>query len=202
MDLRTMFLFFFITLGPVKAILPFAYLTTNADAHLRRSIAFMAFVDASVVVVLTALIGKGITAKWGVSTDAVAITGGAVLFIWSMQSLLRMQHPPPVVAPPSQPTHEIAITPITLPTVVTPAGIAAILYFTMSRPDGDWRSLGTILALLMLVMILNLIGLMFAREIIKIAGGRITFLVLGAILAVVQNALAVQILIQAVRRLA
>lgn len=188
-------------MGPVKAILPFIHLTTNADDSLRRSLATTSFFVATIVVVFAALIGKAITAKWGVSPEAVAIAGGVILFIWSLQILLRMQNPPPPVPPPTQPTREMAVTPLTLPTIISPAGIAVILYFTMTRTQGDWHTEAVIIGLLMAVMVMDLLCLIFAESILRFIGGKITLLVLGSVLAVVQNALAAQILIQTFRKL-
>ena len=51
------FIIFFLTLGPLKAIGPFARVTQGADAILRRTLAWRSTLIATVIVLIVALVG-------------------------------------------------------------------------------------------------------------------------------------------------
>ena len=66
---------------------------------------------------------------------------------------------------------------------------------------GDSRMLAAVIGILLLVMVLNLVGMMLARQIIPRLG-LMTFQVLGWIFAVLQAGLAVDAVITSLRNLA
>ncbi|MFZ2087642.1 MAG: MarC family protein, partial [Desulfobaccales bacterium] len=74
------FIIFFLTLGPLKAIGPFAKATVGADAALRRALAWRATLIATVIVLAVALLGAVILKNWRVSVPAIMIAGGLILF--------------------------------------------------------------------------------------------------------------------------
>jgi len=51
------FILFFLTLGPLKAILPFARATAGTEPAFRRAVAWRAVVIATVIVLVVALLG-------------------------------------------------------------------------------------------------------------------------------------------------
>ena len=75
LKLPSIFTLFFITLGPIKTIVPFVALTAGADAHLRRTVALRATLASTAVVLLLSIVGPLILHNWGVSLPAVALTG-------------------------------------------------------------------------------------------------------------------------------
>jgi len=88
---------------------------------------------------------------------------------------------------------------IAFPTVVTPYGIAAlIVVLTNSR---EVERTGAILAILLAVMVLNLLTMLYARRIM----GGVTAMVLqivGAVLGVLQVAVAIDMILRALHELA
>jgi multiple antibiotic resistance protein len=92
------------------------------------------------------------------------------------------------------------VTPLAIPVIVTPWGVTAILFFA-DLAYGDLRMLAVVMGILLLVMVLNLLGMLLARQII--AGvGMITFQVMGWIFAVLQAGLAVDAIVTSLRSLA
>ena len=83
------FLFFFIVLGPLKMLAPFAHLTAAADTGLTRRVALRAFAISSVTLLIAGLIGKTMLMKWGVSTSALALAGGLTLFAVAFRRILE-----------------------------------------------------------------------------------------------------------------
>ena len=69
------FIIFFLTLGPLKAIGPFAQVTRGADPILRKTLAWRATVIATLIVLIVALVGAVILKNWRVSVPAVMIAG-------------------------------------------------------------------------------------------------------------------------------
>ena len=83
------FIIFFLTLGPLKAIGPFAQATRGADPILRRTLAWRATLIATVIVLAVALVGSLILKNWRVSVPAVMIAGGIILFRQAFQMIIE-----------------------------------------------------------------------------------------------------------------
>ena len=196
-----MIVFFFITLGPVKVIPAFLHATARADPNLRRAIAWRAFVISTVTVLAIALFGGQLISRWGISDRAIAITGAVILFIWSLHALLEQINPNAHREPPEEPTLELAAIPLTIPAIITPAGVTAILFFTMAAPPGDHRLMAILAGLLIAIMILDLMSMLGARAMLKAMGGPVTLKVAGGVLAVLQATLAIEVLIRNIQKL-
>jgi multiple antibiotic resistance protein len=193
---------FFLTLGPLKAILPFARVTRGAEPAFRRTVAWQATAIATAIVLGVALLGPFILPNWHVSPPAIAITCGIILFYQALQIIMRT--PAAVSAPAdrgttSPPSPVIAVFPIAIPAIVTAPGIAAIAaIIVINRHDLVHEAI--VVALLLVVMVLNLLTLLNIEPILKrgIAG---VLPVVGWVLAVLQASLAVQIVIASLRAL-
>jgi multiple antibiotic resistance protein len=194
---------FFLTLGPLKAIAPFAQLTQGTDPAFRRSLARRGTAIATAIVIIVALLGSLILENWHVSVPAIVITGGIILFCQALQVILK---PPDVTPPPPQPsgrqtlpTMAAAQFSLAVPALVTAPGIAAIAGF-MAIAEGDWTQKGIIFGSLLMIMGLNLITLLNSEAILK-RGSSHLLRVLAWVLAVLQAALAAQYIINGLVRL-
>jgi multiple antibiotic resistance protein len=194
------FVLFFLTLGPLKAILPFARATHGTELAFQRTVAWRATVIATVIVLIVALLAPLVLGNWHVSPPAVSITAGIILF---SQALRIVMQPPPAPgstaaqASPSPPSAAIAVFPIAIPAIVTAPGIAAIAAI-IALNKHDPGQVAVVVAMLLVVMVLNLLTLWNNEAILKrgVAG---VLPVVGWVLAVLQAALAVQIIIHALR---
>jgi len=81
---------------------------------------------------------------------------------------------------------------------VTPYGIAAVI--TVLESAVEPRMVGAVYLILVIVMLLNLLAMLFARELVR-PPVLLVLQVLGAVLGVLQVGLAVQIIIRALRDL-
>jgi multiple antibiotic resistance protein len=82
--------------------------------------------------------------------------------------------------------------------LLTPYGIAAVIALLASSPDSARTAM--IVGFVFVVMLLNLLAMLFARRIL-VGPMVIVLQVLGAVLAVLQVALAVQIILMGLRSL-
>ena len=192
------FTLFFVTLGPLKIVGPFVQLTRDADETTMRRIAVRAFVLAVIAVLVGGFVGRALLENWGVSASAMLLSGGIIFALVGL-SLVLEQYQPVHAAPPPLPAAPMAAAMrITFPTVVTPYGIAALIVLLANSHDGARTA--SILAILIGVMVLNLLAMLYARQMM----GGVTAMVLpvlGAVLAVLQVALAVEMILRALYEL-
>lgn len=193
------FTFLFVMLGPLKLLGPFVQRTRGLDDATVRQIAFWAFVIATAGIVAGGLIGRETLAKWHVSIPALQITAGIVFFLVAIRHVLEPYEPAHAPAPePLPPTPFAAALRLVFPMVLTPYGIAAVIALLAASTEST-RML-TILGLVLVVMVLNLAAMSFGRRIL-VGAVVIGLQVVGAVLAVLQVALSVQIILGALRSL-
>src|ERR1700685_2584733 len=115
-------------------------------------------------------------ASWRVSSDDMRLAGGILLFAAAREMIGQ------VGRAPSPPAYNAVsewrmVTPLAIPVIVTPWGVTAILFFA-DLAYGDLRMFAVVMGILLLVMVLNLLGMLLARQIIA-AVGMIIFQVMG-----------------------
>src|SRR5215471_10921755 len=195
------FILFFLTLGPLKAILPFARVTRGTEPVFRRTVARRAVMVATIIVLCVAVLGPFVLTNWHVSPPAISITASVILFYQALRII--MQTPPSAPAAtsretsPSPPSPQIAVFPVAIPAIVTAPGIAAIAVIIVLYKH-DLVHEAIVIALLLGVMVLNLVTLWNTEAILKrgLAG---VLPVIGWVLAVLQASLAVQIMMHSLR---
>ncbi len=191
------FIIFFLTLGPLKALGPFAQATQGADPASRRIVAWRATAIATAIVIGVLLFSSVVLEQWRVSMAAVVVAGSIVLFCQSLQIILA---PPAIAPPPLQPqgakpapfSATLAYFPVAVPALVTAPGIVAIVAFIALAGD-DWSQMGLVLGVLLVIMALNLVTLLNTEAILRRLPPPL-LQVVGWVTAVLQAALAVQYL--------
>jgi small neutral amino acid transporter SnatA (MarC family) len=188
---------FFITLGPLKLLVPFARRTQGMDEPEVRQTALYAAAIATLVVIGGSLLGQRMLTAWHVSVAALIIAAGIIFFIVALRQLLEQYNQD--AQPPSQPTSAgppasakaLAIR-LVFPAVLTPYGMAAVIAALAAR--AETQRTAVVLGMVLGIMALNLVAMLYARRILS--GPVVVVLqMIGAILAVLQAALAVQFLI-------
>ena len=192
------FTFLFLMLGPFKIIAPFAKITSNATPELTRQIAIRAIIFSSLALLLAAFLGESILSKYGIPVPVLSLSGGIILFLVALLNIIKQfgtlekheENLPP-------PTLNMAMSPLAFPTIVTPYGIAAVIVFLALSPDLNSKL--TVGAIVLGIMLLNLAVMLFTRKIFKPL--MFVLAILGAILGVVQVALGVLIIFNAIKKL-
>lgn len=186
------FLLFFIMLGPIKAIGPFAAETRELQPAELRALAWKVFWLATITVVIVALVGGGLLQKWHIPPAVLEMAGGLVFLLVALK-LVLVQYEPPAGAPTAgTPAVMHLVFPVTLP----PYGIAAIIVL-MAMSEDITRS-SVVLGMALLVMVLNLLAMLFVRPIMHRIG-QVPLQILGAVLGMLQVALALQLILSAAR---
>jgi multiple antibiotic resistance protein len=201
-DLGQVFTYFFVMLGPLKALGPFVKMTRGVDEAAARKVALRAFLIATVGGLGAAVVGQNLLKKWSISLAALMLAAGLVLLLVALRQVLAQYaddasddvpdsgNAPtaPATLPPG-----LAFAPLAFPTLITPYGAAALIVLLAASPDRA-RDLA-ILGLFVAVMGVDLLAMWFARPILK--HGKAVLAILGAVLGILQVALAVQILLSA-----
>jgi len=195
--LSQVFVLFFVMLGPIKIIAPFALMMKDAEDKSCRKLAIEAFAIASATTLIAAAVGRAILENWNVSLGALLIAGGVILFLVALKQVLQQYAPAPDVE--SRPLNSAlagAAIRLAFPTIVTPYGIAAVIIILAVSPDAIY--VVGVAATLIGVMILNLLAMVYARKILKVVG-MMPLQIVGTVLSVLQVALGVQMILGGLR---
>jgi multiple antibiotic resistance protein len=215
-DLTAAFTIFFITLGPVKIVPPFFLMTHDLDQRTIRLLALKGTIVSTAIALFVTIVVSSVMKNWRVSADAMAIAGGILLLVTSIKAIsgFALIETPPAKARqdeaaaeagPSSPALKTpwfgkpVLSPLAIPTVITPIGVVAILFYADAAvDDNDYKV--QLIGLLLGVMALNFVAMIFAGPIMRVVGVPILQTV-GWLLSALQAGLAVQIIIEALRRL-
>ena len=195
LDTAQLFTVFFITLGPLKLLGPFAQSTRSLGTKALRALALKAALIGIVALTGGGFVGRWLAANWMVPPGALQLTGGLIFFVVAVKGVLaqyEVQVHPPADAVPVQPD----AMKIAFPMLVTPYGVAAVILLLSMSGDAERTELT--MAMLVLVMLLNLLGMIFVREIMRPAVVGV-LQVLAAVLGVMQVALSITIMLGALR---
>jgi multiple antibiotic resistance protein len=192
------FTVFFLMLGPLKLIGPFAKATRGADPGLVRQIAFRAAGFSILALLLAALLGQAFLKKAGIPLPILTLAGGLIFFLVALRTVMdQFTSSSPTEKADSPPTLGVAIMPVAFPGIVTPYGIAAVIILLSIAPDNAQR--WTIGGLLLGIMLVNLVAMLLARRILSVAG--IFLQIFGVVLAIIQVAFGLNIIFNALRNL-
>jgi multiple antibiotic resistance protein len=171
----------------------------GADSRFKRDVAIRGVVIAAVLCAFVTLAGGSLLEKYRISIDAVRIAGGLVLLIAALQSIFQKSQPSrPRSGTPT--ALQLAASPVAVPNIVPPAGVAAILLCMLLAPQypGMLQAVATCLAI---VLGLDFLVMWFIDWIVKTPGLGLVLTVLGAVLIFVQGSLAIQMMLNALKSL-
>ena len=135
--------------------------------------------------------------------DALKLAGGLILLMSALK-VVTMQPQPTggqraTVDTPLAATLKLAIAPLATPIIITPYGVVAILFY-MVIAEHSMLLQSEIFGIVLFIMLLNYLGMFFANQIMNIVGMPVLRLI-GWIFAVMQSALAIDIMLGAFKSL-
>lgn len=194
LTLADVFLLFFIMIGPIKSIGPFAAGTAGLTAPQLRGVAWKVFAVSVITVLIAGTVGGKLLQKWHIAPYVLQLAGGLVFLLVALQMVLA-QYRPAAPAPPGEPASVAHLAfPVTLPAY----GIAALIVLVAMSSSAD--RLLWILALAVLVLALDLLVMLFVRPLLHWVG-QLPLQILGAVLGMLQVALALQLMVSALHQL-
>ena len=199
-NLGFIFAIFFLTLGPLKLIPTFYGVTQGLDSKARLGLALKSTTLAFLILVVAAAVGSVLATNWRISREALTVTGGFLLVIGSLKILSSVLAPPtprPDPAPPTDPvngrTINVVISPLAIPGIITPWGLVALLLFLGVAEDQN--RLGGVFVALVVIMLLNIVGMIFAGPVMRTVGLP-AMSVLGWVFSILQAALGVTFMLR------
>lgn len=213
-DPAYVFTIFFLTLGPLKIIPAMVAATAGLDWRGRTTVAIKASLLATAIALAIFYGGSHVVSAWRVSVEAIAIAGGVLLFVTALKTIttFSLAEMPPVAPAadgdkPSAPRWRTlfgllerpVLSPIVIPATITPIGVVALFYFAAAT-HGDPGFQRGILLVLLQIMALNFLSMVLARSILQTIGLPV-LQAIGWVMSALQAALAIQIILGALRRL-
>lgn len=192
LSLGMFFTAFFVMLGPVKLISPFAHLTASLDIGAARRLALKGVGIACAGGLAAAVLGQRALVTWGVSRATLLLAAGIVLFVVALHATVAPYAPAAEQPVASLPPHP-ALSPLAVPLILTPYGVATFILILAVTHDPERQAL--VFGLFLVVMLLNLGAMWHARSILRWGGGVLALV--GAVLGVLQVALALQLILEA-----
>ena len=207
--------FLFLTLGPLKILGPFAKMTRGLPETSKRTLALQGTVIATLGALAAVYLGSNMIQKWGVTTGALLIAAGIVLFLVALQAVMNQFTVTPPLSPETapNPTGEtatpdisaldistLAFAPLAFPTIITPYGVAVLIVLMTLRDKVEYGLYG-ILGILFAVLLSNLVAMLFADRLLKLPFVPPALGILGAVLGILQVALGIQAIVAGMRLL-
>jgi len=193
------FTILFMLLGPLKVIGPFASVTRERDAAFVRSVAISATLASAAILAFIALAAGGMLGKFHLSLPSLKIAGGLVLLIAALRTMFG-ESAVPDAGKPNRKALSVAVSPITVPIIVPPAGVAALLILAAVAPElpGVTKVMAVSLAI---IVALNFLVMFFNRVIVSWGALMLVLQLIGAVLVFIQVALAVDTILMGFRDL-
>jgi multiple antibiotic resistance protein len=174
----------FMTMGPIRAIAVFSRVGEDDAAADVKAIARRAAMLVAGAYTVALVMGTGALAAWGVSFPVLIGAGGVALFALSLQGLLAS----PAAARPIDPSQADASM-IAFPGLFPPIAVVVPIIFAVAFP-GTEAKLG-ILAMGLGLIVVNWLLMLRSKAIMR-AIGPVPLQLFGAVFGVLQLALALQ----------
>jgi multiple antibiotic resistance protein len=169
-------------------------LTKEKDVQFKRALAVRGIAIAVALVLFVVLVGGALLDRYHISLNALRISGGLVLIVAALNTIFRRAQG--ALAKPGATPMQIAASPLAVPVIVPPAGVASILIFVMLAPEhpGMCTAIGIALAI---VMVLDFLVMYFNDIVMKTPGLMLVLLVVGAAMVFMQVCIGVEIILKA-----
>jgi len=194
-EARKIFFMLFLMLGPIKILVPFVEMTRGTDPRFRRRLARRATLFSAAALAVAGLLGRGMLESFEISLPVLSMTGGIILFLVALQTVLQQSTGAP--APPQRldPVADLgsALTPLAFPIIVTPYGIAAVIVFA-TLAAGRYEQEFTVGGIVLSILILDWLAMLFAEPIVRWTGTALQ--IFAVVLGVTQAALGLQVILQ------
>lgn len=179
---------FLVLMGPTKALIVYAGLTTSMTAGERRNVAIRAVLVAAVVAFVFLWAGQAIIDSIHVQIPALKIAGGIILLHFALSLVVGGNH-----ESYQETSNDIAVFPLAMPLIASPQGIVVLITFSAAAEERG-LPVAPLYMLLGVTMVINLTVLLAGSSILRFIP-KAALIVLMKIAGVLLSALAVQLVL-------
>jgi multiple antibiotic resistance protein len=187
----------FLIVDPVAAVPVFLYITKENTKGERRKMVLKACIVAFLVLAFFAVIGRSLLEYFKISTGAVRIAGGILLFGIGMEMLYGRVSRTETTEHEEKEAMEkqdISVTPLAIPLLSGPGAIAATMLF--SHPDNAGALV--VIAALLAVLLISWVILSLSEEMHRVLG-QIGLKVIGRVMGLLLTFVAAQLFIDGLK---
>ena len=171
------------TIDPIGTLAIFTAITSKLDAKERKKTAWKAILYSAAILLGAIVIGQILLSAMGIRLLSLQVAGGVILFLFGLQMVFGSGITSKQTT--EEPGHDIAVFPLTVPSIATPGALLAVILLT----DNHLYSIPmqTMTATILLgILGVTLICMLAATPILKVIGmngASIMVRVMGMILA-------------------
>ncbi|WP_269617658.1 MarC family protein [Zhongshania sp. BJYM1] len=182
-QLITVFMGFFAIMNPIANTAAFAGLVGEKSKAEQKKIAAKALFITFIVIVSFSFLGKAIFHLFGITIDALRITGGILVFIVGYHMLNG--HGSKLHSAESDDESDLAVSPLAVPLLAGPGTIATAMNYSAS---GGMMGILTTVSVFAVLCLITFICFIFSSNILSVIGKSglsIVTRLMGLILAVI-----------------
>jgi multiple antibiotic resistance protein len=180
----TVFLGFFAIMNPIANTAVFVGLAGDESSEQQKRIAARALTISFAIVLVFALLGKGIFHLFGITLPAFKVTGGVLIFVIGYH-MLGGERSKMHKSGNQESDIDIAVSPLAVPILAGPGTIATAINFSAA---GGWTAISITIAMFALLCLITFLFLISSEQIVKLIGNsglNIITRLMGLILAVI-----------------
>lgn len=176
----------FSMIGPVQVIPLFAAATAGLERTAQIRTAFAATAIAGAALSLAVTVGASAMASAGTSRASLIIAAGVILMLTALQNIFGGAGRNALV---EQGKYGLALSPIAIPGLATPIGVAILIIFSSYFRGVDHKL--TMLGVTASILALDLLAMLCATWFMRVVG-MAPLVLLGAVFGVLQAAMGVE----------
>jgi small neutral amino acid transporter SnatA (MarC family) len=159
LTLGEFFALLFIAMGPIRVIAYYVPIARNLSADVQRTLAWRTILTGFLVVCVIILIGAGVVKNFHLDLSTLMLAAGLTYIILAVPMLLAEPSDIPPVPQIKDPLR-LAISPLAVPAMITPLGIATL--FGVAAYVPDLATILVFLSMIVAILIINFAGMLLA----------------------------------------
>lgn len=159
-----------VVLEPISHLSLFLGATSHLDREKRHKAAALSLVFAFLILVAFTLVGRLLLEAMGISILAFQISGGLILFYFSMTMIFGEPSHPTVEVDPERSAATLAIYPLATPIIAGPGAILAMVLFSDNNRGAPLYQHAMTVVVLMLMMLVLFVIFWLGDYIVKAIG--------------------------------
>ena len=186
-DYLAVFITFFAVIDPIGTVPVFIAVTDKYSQKQKRRVALLATFVSALVLLFFVIIGEIILKTLSIPLSAFQISGGIVLFLFSLNMIFGDSKPEEEIKQLASTHKETAIFPLAVPSIASPGAMLAAVLLTKNAIFSVWEQVQTALVMLSVLVLVYVLMLLsgFIGRVIGTSGASVVSRVMGLILSAI-----------------